>query len=460
MSKHYMDLKLSRLILPAGICFYVLCYGFYYPTFYAIQDEQIYLAKTYRLAEGDWFSPRSAGADPRIDKYPAGQALLLAPLFKLGYRCVFLLNPVLLILITLTMAAFLKRRGVPGYFSLLTLFHPAMFLFSRTIMSDIPAAFFFLVAVWLLLERQKAPFCGALALGFTISLRVAMVPFAALTLAYALWRRPARGAVLRLISGFAAGVVPFGYYLQQSLWFSAYARHDIPNILLAPIVPHGVAYLVSLNVMYPLMFAVGILQPFPGGRFLKVLSVLAVLVFPVLTTYEGRDLLVVLVFSQRLFLFTIGPLLIGYSLFLSRRLITDERRFALVVSVLALGAVALSAGHQNAVKRHYAFHREIYRHTTDGSMVITDDRSVKLIQEAFGKKRTSLNTEIIRTAAEMFAQIDAFSGGDVFLIDIAREPEDRWPQGDAILARYETREVTRYDNEWAMRIFKVSGKKE
>lgn len=440
-------------LLPAGIILYWICYGTFYPEFYSIQDERAYLAKAHSLSQGYVFPENAENEASWIDRYPPGQALLLSGLLKIGYHSIYLLNPVFLTLIAFILAALLEENGVPRYFAVLALFHPAMLLFSRTLMSDIPAAFFFLLAVWLLLYRHNTLFLGAFALGFTVSLRVAMTPFAGLGLLYVLWQQKESQAGVKILAGFFLGIIPFFYYIYQSSFFSAYAISDVPRISLWNFFPHVAIYLLALNVIYPFLFVLGVMPRYKGDLFLKTTCVLALLFFPFFGRHPFDDLITALIIDQRFFLFTISPLLVGYSLFLKRTLITNEIRFLAVLIILVVGSFAASLLHQEALKQNKALNTVIYENTTAGSLLITDDSVEELILDIFGQRKV-LNTgerdvEQSKDQAlhETFRQINAFGSGKIFLVYLDRGGE-RWRDGDSILAHYRSKEVANYRGGW------------
>ena len=447
-------------LLPAGIILYWICYGTFYPEFYSIQDERAYLAKAYSLSQGYLFPDNADTGAAWIDRYPPGQALLLCGLLKISYHSIYLLNPVFLTLIAFVLATLLEENGAPRYFAVLALFHPAMLLFSRTLMSDIPAAFFFLLAVWLLLYRHDLLVLGAFALGFTISLRVALVPFAGLGILYILWQQKEFHSRVKIFAGFVLGVVPFFYYMYQSDFFSAYAVSDVPRISLWNFFPHVGIYLLGLNLIYPFLFILGVIPRYKEDLFLKTTCVVALLFFPFFGRHPFDDLITALIIDQRFFLFTISPLLIGYALFLKRTLITTEIRFLAVLVILVVGSFAASLLHQEALKQNKALNSIIYENTTAGSLLVTDDSVEELILDIFGERKVlntgERNVEQSKGQAlhEIFQQINAFGSEKIFLVYLDRGGE-KWREGDAILAHYRSKEVASYRGGWHSEILRT-----
>jgi hypothetical protein len=413
-------------ILPVGIVFFWICYWIYYPNFYAYQDEQIYLEKAHQLSQGVFSRGKTSDSlHVNIDRYPPGQSILLAILLKFGYKYIFLLNPFLLSLTTLILARIMRRYSIPNYFALLILFHPTMFLLSRTIMSDIPSAFFFLLSVWILFFRKGMHFVGAAALGYCVSLRLAMIPFSGLCIVYALFQQRINTRhVLQILAGFFLGIIPFLIYTYQVNIFSPTAYGNELTSM-GDVIPHAAAYFISLNIIYPLMFILGIFPRYEKGWMLKGICVMAFVFFPFFTLFQVPDPLIELVIIQRYLIFIIGFLLIGYSLFLSKKIITNEIRFSFIFILMIVGAFFISSMHQPYLNRHYTFHKVIYDHTTEGSLIIVDDRNSELIQVALGDRKI-INTELVQNNEEIFRLIELFLPGDVYLIYLDRRDEEKF----------------------------------
>jgi hypothetical protein len=334
-----------------------------------------------------------------------------------------------------------------------------MVVLSRTIMSDIAGAFFFLLGVWLLVDRGMAFGRGGLALGFAVSVRLALVPSVALVLLYALRQRAGNTGRVRLGIGLAIGALPVVYYAVQSMSLPvfAYGRHDVAEASLANALLHVAASVTSLNIVYPLMLILGLIPRYRDHVVLKMVCASAIILlapFPGDGAGDGGSVpRLLLVLSQRYCLFAIGPILIGYCLWLHRRLLTNATRFLPLALLLGAGVVAVNWVHQGQLARNYDFHRAIYRYTTGGSLLIVDDRTVKLIQDLFGERDT-LNTEFVTTSEELYRRVESHSG-KVYLVYLRRQPAASWPQGDLILERYVTQEVGRYTDRWELRVFRV-----
>jgi hypothetical protein len=67
----------------------------------------------------------------------------------------------------------LVRRGVPSLFAALWLFHPTAWIYSRTLMADVPAAALLLLAIDA--SEENRPLRGAALLGLAVFIRLTMV---------------------------------------------------------------------------------------------------------------------------------------------------------------------------------------------------------------------------------------------------------------------------------------------
>ncbi len=455
----------GRWFIPAGVILYWICHIVFYPGYYSIQDERVYLARAHEISRGVFFPAETARSDAAVsmDKYPAGAALLLSLFLKVHPRAVYLLNPILLTLLTLMLAHILRRCKIPEYFALLALFHPVMLIFSRTVMSDPPAAFFFLLAVLLLFYHKKALFFGALALGFTLSLRVALAPASSLVFLIALWRfKKERLAFFLLLAGFLLGVAPFMLYLRQTDLFApaAYAS-DIKNVSAFLFFPRFLHNFLSLNLIYPGMLVIGLIPRYKESVAVKSACVTAVAILSFFVLFTGGEGVMGLALTQRFFLFILAPLLIGYSRFLHQRVFTSPNRFIILFIPLVAGAFVLAPIHQKRLDRNRAFHDVIYQHTTENALLIIDDKSEELAWDPSGARRI-LNIEIAREPARILAHVEKAQsrGADVFVILLDRDPGKKRTPGHGapftfILNHFKAEEVAAHENEWQLKILKL-----
>lgn len=438
-------------MLAVGLVAYAALIWVGYPDFYSIQDERAYLARAVTLSAAD--AGFDGAAVPGFDKYPPGQGFLLAMAMWVGPDAIHAVNPIALILLAVVAAAVFREREIPEYFALLVVFHPALFLFSRTLMADLPAAAVFLTGLRLLVDRRRLWFPGALLLSLATGLRVAMAPFAGVALLWIAWHERESRVRAWLAAGFALGLAPLVYQLWVSSFFAGYA-YDVGSTSLANVLPNSFRYVLSLSLIYPLMLMFGLVQRYRRDRLLKALCLLALVFFPAFPGYMGGgDAATRLVLAQRYFLFVIPLLLIGYSQLLHRRVLTSRLRAGVGLVAAFAACAVITAAHQEVLARNRSAHEAIYAATSTGALLVTDDRTAELIRPGADPRR-HLNTEG-REMEELLQAIDRAADVEVFFVELLREPGDQWPAGGALRQRYRTALVDSRDGEWRLRIYRL-----
>jgi hypothetical protein len=254
--------NLVRSPLAVAILGLALLWAIWYPPAISIEDESAYLTQAQIFGNGDVFgeaSTRTVGMAATehgwVSKYPPGQSLMLAPLQLLHWRAGFLVSLALTVVASLLCAATLKRNGLAPAWSVLLLLHPAVVLYSRTMMSEALALFVVAVALWASDPDEPRAFTAGLSLGAMAAVRTALLPTALVFASLMLVRRSLRSDRKRLgrflLGGSIAGLVlttynqvvfgdPFSLRLDSTgsmAWSTAHER--------------GLFYLLALNVLWP-----------------------------------------------------------------------------------------------------------------------------------------------------------------------------------------------------------------
>lgn len=434
---------LGKFLLPIGIFIYWLIFLIYYPKFYSMQDEYLYLTKAYHYA--NIVTPN----DGWIEKYPPGQSIMLALLIRLNDNYVYLLNPILFTLLTLLFLGYLRKNQLPDYFALLLLYNPTFFLFSRTIMSDISAALFFFFGLKLFMDKKKI-FIGAFSMGFAISIRLAYLPLVIISIVYFLCKdRPDNFIKFKIFSGLSAGLIPLIDYLHTIINNSTFGYSsdfmDISNNF-AFFFPNFTAYFLSLNLIYPLLLIIGFWYHFEGDRLLKVISLLPFFYMPFMPqpAHHANTYFVLLVLLQRYFFVSIFCLMIGYILFIHQHFIIGVKRFLPIFLALIILCTLISIFHQKYLEDKIYFNRKIYEITSENSLVILDDRIVKYLSVQ-NEERTYLNIEKYHEAEVIFPKIETYKDGEIFLIyDIDQEESKSTVLIEKIIKKYSFHQVLKY----------------
>jgi hypothetical protein len=142
-------------------------------------DEVFYAGEARMLASGH-LQPRDGDplpVDPEhpreAARVPLGWPLVLAPFALLGLRAMFLATLAFHLFAGAAVARLLTRRGLPSLFAALWLFHPTAWIYSRTLMADVPASALLLLAIDA--AEEDARLRSAALLGAAVFLRLTMV---------------------------------------------------------------------------------------------------------------------------------------------------------------------------------------------------------------------------------------------------------------------------------------------
>jgi hypothetical protein len=166
----------------------------FFPRAVSITDEAYYAGQAQALLHGH-FLPTAADALPLMPGHPAAEAvrypfgwpLLLAPLRALGFRAMFVATLLLHLAGGAAVARMLVRRGLPAWLAAAYVFHPVAWVFSHSVMSDVPAVAMLLLAMDLWEQGRAGR--GAVPLGYALFSRTAaLMPVAGIGLSV-LWER-------------------------------------------------------------------------------------------------------------------------------------------------------------------------------------------------------------------------------------------------------------------------------
>lgn len=289
-----------------------------FPRVAVVTDEAYYAGQALGLLHGSLL-PTGAEAIPFVPgneayavRYPYGWPLLLAPLRLLGFRAMFAVTLALHLLGGAAVARMLVRRGLPAWLATAWVFHPVAWAFSRTLMSDVPAAALILLS--LDLWEQGRPGRSATALGYALFTRTANLMAAAGVGLAVLLGRPRPRDVVLLALGPILGGLAFVALNQAALgspmgsWYGvvgmgAFTADQVPR--------HLLLYAGGLLLLPPFPLACLLLRP----RDCDAWAVAAVptLAFFVLYSYHDQSASPLETFlgSQRLILVAHAVLLVA-----------------------------------------------------------------------------------------------------------------------------------------------------
>ena len=391
----------GRWLFVAGLALYEVLFAVFYPPTFAIVDEDAYLTQALLFRSGRLTYENSGIPAPHMtvehggrlaSKYPPGNSLLLVPFTLFGWRGVFACGLVLSLLGTWLFLLAL-RRIVPGAdesWALLYLFYPVSVLFSRTVMSDLPAATAVLAAFVLLVRRRHLP--AGLLLGLACLVRYStavLVPVFGVLVVFGAARR------WKSLGLFALGLVPAGMLAAGWNWHCYGGPLGFPMYLTGNFHPgyflRNVAfYLPALFVLYPLMPVAPVLAGRKWRRHL-VLPGLAVLLLYCFASYlpghlgfPARELV-----GLRYLLPGIVFFVLGYAVVLAR-FEAGHRwfRFARLAGLVLLAglAAAVHLRHDRLLEEQARYRDLVYEKVPPGALLVCDAEVSELVSFAWGRR--------------------------------------------------------------------------
>jgi len=354
-----------------------------------------------------------------VEKYPPGQSFLLSLMVHLGDDSVYLLNPIVLTLLTLFYAKILRNYNIPKYFSLLLLYNPAIFLFSRTVLSDLCALLLFALGFFIF-NNTKNLFLGSLFIFLSISFRLAYAPLAFVLVLYHLCNVHRNTSdIVWVATGTLLGMLPIVFYISSILKGGAFGySHDFIDVSrnLSFFPPNLFQSVLSLNFIYPLMFIVGFIYLSRIDKSALLISILPFIYMPFMPQTAGlwNNQYVTFILIQRYYFVSIFLLMIGYSVFIRRHIVKNVLQFSLILFPLILVCSLISIFHSNYLNNKVNFNKQIYRLTSLNSMIISDEGLMKFLSAKDGSRRY-VNAELFGGEA-LYTQIDNFEENDIYLI--------------------------------------------
>jgi hypothetical protein len=323
----------ARGVLVFGVTLWVAAFVARWPVAVSFADEVGYVGQM-RLVLGGSLRPsaESTGvwvrtAHGAVAKFPYLVPIVLAPLFAVAPRLIFLSGIVAALAIVLVASRVLRSWGRNPAWALLTLAHPTVVLIARTTMTDLILAAAALGAWWSL--RRERPLMAPILLGAVVAIKaVGFFLVAALLVGELIRARVARRAsggikVGRLIgaaSGILAGLaftLLMNLAATGKLWFAYSEAHQFlgtPSFWPPYFLTSAPAHLSSLFLVPPLLL-LGIRPFWRRSEFGPVLLIggLVLLMSFYFFVDHGRSRVETLIMSPRLILPAVVFLLVGYA---------------------------------------------------------------------------------------------------------------------------------------------------
>ncbi len=378
---------------------------FFYPDFYGIYDEDLYLTATHAMQNGSFFYEKAGvdapllgtveGTKGTVSIYPPGNSALLLPFTVIHWKLGFLKNILLYIGSFLLFISILRKLKIDPMYSLVFLLHPTIVLFSRTLMSDIPSMFFLLLGVLLLLDKKNLG--AGFSLGFLLLLRYPNVILIIGIFGALLYRKEYKKS-LHLLPGIAFfSFVLFGYVMHvygsilgpfsvdgaRSFGFS-YFIYNFPY------------YLLSLNVLFPGMLLISVFLGFKNKKnsLFIIPSLLIVIFYSFYYYIDGEsNIIEKLVKGQRFMIPVIPLLLIPFLQYLHNREFM-KKVFVFVISLLFIFACGIQYKHYEFVKKEKNLSQIVRENIGDADIIICNYDADELFNPYFSRVKLIELSEI------------------------------------------------------------------
>jgi hypothetical protein len=277
------------------------------PTSFTNNDEYYYAGQAYTLTQGR-LAP--ALGDPLLlpeetpeqaFRYPVAWPAALAAGRVVGIPGMYVVALIAHLLGGAAAARLLVRRGVPSAFAAAYLFHPVCWIYSRTLLSDVPATAMLLFAMdaW---ENRKDVSAGA-SLGFAAGMRLAnvFVVFGFGLAVLSQLRRRLAGVASLIVGVVAFSIVQMvvnrilgGYWL-----VSRYATQGAGMFTGSMVFENAALYLGGLALLPPFPLVAALVRPKRVDRWAWVAIVTVAVYLPISFHNVSPNLLETLVGGQR-----------------------------------------------------------------------------------------------------------------------------------------------------------------
>jgi hypothetical protein len=380
------------ILLQIGVIF------LYYPEFYGIYDEDLYLTTTYAMQNGSFFYEKAGitapflgiaeGNSGTISQYPPGNSALLLPFTIIHWKLGFLKNILFYIGSFLLFILILRRLNIDPVYSLIFLLHPTIVFFSRTLMSDIPSMFFLLVGIFFLLDKKTL--AAGFFLGFLVLLRYPNLVIIIGIFGTLLYAKEYK-KVLLLLPGIAFfSFVLLGYIIYvYGFILGPFTIDGAKSFSLRYFICNFPYYLLSLNILYPGMLLVAIFLGFKRKDIsLFVIPSLIAIIFYSFYYYidGGSNLMEKLVKGQRFMVPVIPLLLIPCLNFLHNKKFV-KKVFIFLVPLLFVFDCGIQYKHHQFVVEEEHLSQILREKTKDADIIVCNFDTDELLNPYFSEVR-------------------------------------------------------------------------
>lgn len=420
-------MKLKRFLTKFGrlnfaaLIFSILLWIVFFPQFYANVDEHNYYRSSWKLNQGisllEEESTQALGgfanlSQQYVSKYNLGNSIWLAPVSGFGIQTTMLISLLTYILLILTCAAILRELKISKHWLVLIILSPIFIYYSRTILSELPAALLFSLSYlsYLRLSKTRYQILLGISLGLLTLIRYNFAAWAILILLQIVFDNRSnlftRGTASQLFK-IALGALPFALLfivINISLYggittsgykFSGEEAFDFN--LLATRLP---VYIVILNLIYPLQFFVAFFTKAPLRLCLLVFSVFLLIFYSVaggfLVQYQFTDFIVAIRFFVPVLpiIFILSAkywqgFLVRYRLIKLKKILLG---FAAIV--LASSTILVNYYHQQFLSERFIIQQKLHQISTfEPEVFIGDEEDFMYLGEQFNSQTNDFDKD-------------------------------------------------------------------
>ena len=377
----------------------------FYPDFYGIYDEDLYLTAARVMQNGSFFYEKVGvdapllgtveGIKGAVSIYPPGNSALLLPFTVINWKLGFLKNILLYIGSFLLFISILRKLKIDPVYSLIFLLHPTIVLFSRTLMSDIPSMFFLLLGVFLLLDKKSL--AAGFSLGFLLLLRYPNLILIIGIFGALLYEKEYKKA-LHLLPGVALfSLVLLGYvlYVYGSI-LGPFAVDGARSFGFSYFIYNFSYYLLSLNVLYPGMLLIAFFLGFKDKKvsFFIIPSLVTIIFYSFYYYIDGgSNIIEKLVKGQRFMIPVIPLLIIPYLQFLHDKKFM-KKIFVFAIPLLFIFDYGIQYKHYEFVKKEKSLSRIVRENIGDSDIIICNQDTDELFNPYFSETKLIELSEI------------------------------------------------------------------
>lgn len=398
-------LNKNNIFFFSAVFIYTVIFFWFYPPIFAVRDESYYLAMAEILKQGKLFIeqtdvlywlavPNGIHSSPR---YPLGNSVILLPFLYLGWKTVFVSGLIFHLFSSWIFVKWLRSREVTNPVApLLFLFFPVFIFYSRTIMSDTPSLFFFMLAYYFYFNPRLPKWPAGIFLGFTLLLRFSNIAYLAAFMGGVFFQclKEKKTAVFARVS---AAFFPFVVLtaLSNAFYYGSPFKTGYigaPDFGYSAFWKHLWHYLTSFSIVWPAMLPLFLLWPKTRRveMWAVVLGGIALCSF-CLYLDDFRNALGTRIFAVRYFFPAFPFLLLSYSECLETlwnrfARLRSKLVLAIVFLVLSAGSIGVHASHQKFLNQQEKMRELIYASTEEGSVILFDGNVYELVQTIFGNR--------------------------------------------------------------------------